>query len=270
MPKKRGPEEEWLNEPESEGEHDFHDPAHSPFEGDIPPWGQRGYGGEFPMQNKIFYVNCYTERRKQNPLKGTIYRDNLRKYGTRHWVGTVDQSLEMGADFDYIPFASIPVRLEDANRKDFFFKYLESLAKTIPLLFTHIVVQQSFPQSHQNERTKQYEGEVRLHDGRWFPYVMDPPFEHPKVQYVNGWVVNRLYGGPEEGGWWYNTGEPIAAIPFLKDWASTEKKWREYLMLTAGWASKYDLGSVLGHDNFELSQSDHFPRPYPTETPRYE
>ena len=27
--------------------------------------------------------------------------------------------------------------------------------------------------------------------------------------YVNVYAITRHYGGPEEGGWWYNTGEPI-------------------------------------------------------------
>jgi len=26
--------------------------------------------------------------------------------------------------------------------------------------------------------------------------------------YVNAYRVSRAYGGPEEGGWWYDVGEP--------------------------------------------------------------
>ena len=29
------------------------------------------------------------------------------------------------------------------------------------------------------------------------------------MKYVNVYSVTRHYGGPEEGGWWYNAGEPI-------------------------------------------------------------
>ena len=31
--------------------------------------------------------------------------------------------------------------------------------------------------------------------------------------YLNAYAVTRHYGGPEEGGWWYNSGEPLASIP---------------------------------------------------------
>lgn len=33
------------------------------------------------------------------------------------------------------------------------------------------------------------------------------------ILYVNAYAVNRSYGGPEEGGWWYNSGSPLASIP---------------------------------------------------------
>jgi len=32
--------------------------------------------------------------------------------------------------------------------------------------------------------------------------------------YVNAYLTDRRYGGPEEGGWWYDTGEPLASVPF--------------------------------------------------------
>ena len=33
------------------------------------------------------------------------------------------------------------------------------------------------------------------------------------IIYINAYAVTRHYGGPEEGGWWYNQGEPIASVP---------------------------------------------------------
>jgi hypothetical protein len=33
------------------------------------------------------------------------------------------------------------------------------------------------------------------------------------LMYVNAYSITRHYGGPQEGGWWYNHGEPIASIP---------------------------------------------------------
>lgn len=33
------------------------------------------------------------------------------------------------------------------------------------------------------------------------------------ILYVNAYAVTRHYGGPEEGGWWFNSGSPLASIP---------------------------------------------------------
>lgn len=31
--------------------------------------------------------------------------------------------------------------------------------------------------------------------------------------YLNVYIEHRVYGGPEEGGWYYGVGEPVASIP---------------------------------------------------------
>lgn len=35
----------------------------------------------------------------------------------------------------------------------------------------------------------------------------------PDFVYLNAYAVTQHYGGPEEGGWWYFRGEPLAAVP---------------------------------------------------------
>jgi len=37
------------------------------------------------------------------------------------------------------------------------------------------------------------------------------------VKYANAYLTDRLYGGPEEGGWYYDVGEPIMSLPFVCD-----------------------------------------------------
>lgn len=39
-----------------------------------------------------------------------------------------------------------------------------------------------------------------------------------QVLYVNVYRVTRHYGGPEEGGWWYDAGEPLASVPIAGVW----------------------------------------------------
>jgi hypothetical protein len=261
----KGPEEQWLEGEESEGEHPFGDPTHSPYEGDIPPWGQQGYSGEFPMEGRVFYVNAYAVVEA-----GGMFNDNLERYGAHHKVGTFKRGLETRADFDYQPFASIPVRNGDKKLKDFWFRYLESIAQRIPLSFIQIVVEPKFPVGRQSESSEGVYGEVKFKDGRWFEYRMDTPFTHPKVEYISAYVENRLYGGPEEGGWWYDAGFPVAGIPYLKEWAATGDRMRKYLQDSIGYHTKYPLGSVLGHDVLSITGDDHFPTEYPQETPHYE
>jgi hypothetical protein len=37
-----------------------------------------------------------------------------------------------------------------------------------------------------------------------------------REKWVNVYVVTRHYGGPQEGGWWRNRREAIAAVPVCK------------------------------------------------------
>lgn len=39
----------------------------------------------------------------------------------------------------------------------------------------------------------------------------------PQFKYVNAYVTEQMYGGPEEGGWYYQAGTPIASVPVPYD-----------------------------------------------------
>ena len=39
--------------------------------------------------------------------------------------------------------------------------------------------------------------------------------EFRRFQHINVYANDRLYGGPEEGGWWYNVWEPHLSIPVI-------------------------------------------------------
>ena len=32
--------------------------------------------------------------------------------------------------------------------------------------------------------------------------------------YINTYETNRAYGGPEEGGWWFDIGDPVESVQF--------------------------------------------------------
>jgi hypothetical protein len=34
------------------------------------------------------------------------------------------------------------------------------------------------------------------------------------MRYVNVYEIHKIFGGPEEGGWYYNSYSPMASVPF--------------------------------------------------------
>jgi hypothetical protein len=84
--------------------------------------------------------------------------------------------------------------------------------------------------------------------------------------WVNVYLVNRHYGGPEEGGWWFDSGQPIASIPIIGQ--------AEARFAMNYWKKKYPktdcrYSSIGGIDHDVLVQ-DHFAEAWPTERPHYE
>lgn len=44
--------------------------------------------------------------------------------------------------------------------------------------------------------------------------LLEEALSLPAVQvYLNLVIMDRAYGGPEEGGWWYNTYTPVVSLP---------------------------------------------------------
>lgn len=91
------------------------------------------------------------------------------------------------------------------------------------------------------------------------------------IIYVNAYLVDRLYGGPEEGGWWYDAGEPLASVPVDRDDEAAIESWRAKLTATfADRAGARGRGSVLGGPDLEVYIEDHTAAYFPTERPYYE
>lgn len=91
-----------------------------------------------------------------------------------------------------------------------------------------------------------------------------------------GWVtayeVDRCYGGPEEGGWWYDTGRVLESVPVdLNDDAAVDGA---KVALREKFGPQYQgarhRSSVIGEPNLEIYVEEHAPRDFPQETPHYE
>ena len=92
--------------------------------------------------------------------------------------------------------------------------------------------------------------------------------ERERPKYINVYRVTRHYGGPEEGGWWYDAGAPLASVPIM-DGTDTEAT-RE--QLAAHFASEAcgDIGSVLGGAEVHVTLEPHMATSYPATRPHYE
>jgi len=105
------------------------------------------------------------------------------------------------------------------------------------------------------------------------------------MAWVNVYETDRVYGGPEEGGWWFTTGEPVDTVPVLGIThdealayaaATRNYEWPPAVQaafdaMDTKWQSSADMYSVnyRGGD-FDVRIQDHPARAYPDEYPRYE
>jgi hypothetical protein len=101
----------------------------------------------------------------------------------------------------------------------------------------------------------------------------------PKFYTVAIYMEDRAYGGPEEGGWYYDTAElcmePEAA-QFLRGFKDEAEAMDYADALNQGIVAQWnegraDISSVLSEGLYFATISEGMPKPYyPEETPRYE
>lgn len=99
--------------------------------------------------------------------------------------------------------------------------------------------------------------EIRVHWVKELPYLWMTVYKH-----------DRAYGGPEEGGWYYDCGEPVLHVPLLKcldvDAVRAEL---EQLFSNEGRPS---VSSVLSRGQYRIDVDYEPGKAYPEETPHYE
>lgn len=85
--------------------------------------------------------------------------------------------------------------------------------------------------------------------------------------YVNTYEVDRGYGGPEEGGWWYDLGKPVASVPFetLREAEAWQDTMEERFPHTGTSSSVIYSGG-----DYRTHIERGFAEPWPDRTPRYE
>lgn len=86
--------------------------------------------------------------------------------------------------------------------------------------------------------------------------------------YANVYRVSRRFGGHEEGGWWYDAGQPLESRRVKRGVVEAEVR-----ALKAEWADEQprrNRFSVIGGPDIEVYIEDHVAEPFPKERPRYE
>jgi hypothetical protein len=96
----------------------------------------------------------------------------------------------------------------------------------------------------------------------------------PKVKYlgrfVNVYLTDRAYGGPEEGGWWFDTGQFIRGVEALSDEAERVKNTLQSWCDGENAERRSDISSVLSEGRYEVCIEDEPGADYPTTRPHYE
>ena len=90
----------------------------------------------------------------------------------------------------------------------------------------------------------------------------------PTLVYVNAYRITRHYGGPEEGGWWFDCGEPLGSLPCTSQRearAQVDEMQAKFNHLAEG-----DINSVLGGAEIRVYIEEEFARFYPETRPTYE
>ena len=93
--------------------------------------------------------------------------------------------------------------------------------------------------------------------------------EKPRL-YVNCYMIDQAYGGPEEGGWWYTIGRPIESRLADDDieagdiLAERRAYWEEHNL------GRPEIYSVISEGRFSVCRESHFARHFPDVKPHYE
>lgn len=100
----------------------------------------------------------------------------------------------------------------------------------------------------------------------------------PKTTFycVSLYMVDRAYGGAEEGGWWFTYGDPCLEHGDLTRLFTDEASALAYLDELQAKADemnvgRYEISSMASNGRYQaIIDFDHYPRSFPEEQPRYE
>jgi hypothetical protein len=98
------------------------------------------------------------------------------------------------------------------------------------------------------------------------------------TQYLNLYGLTQSYGGPEEGGWWYEQGIALGSIPLPAVWEYTSNIYHEELCLRPcikavheEWARNcLNLTAMNDTQHYRIAIESSMASDYPRNRPHYE
>ena len=95
---------------------------------------------------------------------------------------------------------------------------------------------------------------------------------HPRhfTQYINIYLEDRAYGGPEEGGWYFTHGTPYASIPVMPKETTLEVRQRYQALVDQLNENRPSIGSVMSEGRYQIRSEKHPARAFPKHQPHYE
>jgi len=111
-------------------------------------------------------------------------------------------------------------------------------------------------------------GEITVHENDGIhAYIVSRPWKEGETAWVNVYETTRHYGGPEEGGWWYNWNSLEEAVPVgSQEEAETVKRELEEKF----GEGQGDISSVLGGHEIAVYIESEKGQSESTEEPRYD
>jgi hypothetical protein len=101
------------------------------------------------------------------------------------------------------------------------------------------------------------------------PFLENGEWQEPERNFLNVWYRQRVYGGPEEGGWWTDVDNIVVAIPVSDLTTEEQDSLMELIQKAFGVGdARRDLMSVNGEGMYVYAFDEERGKDSPL--PRYE
>ena len=94
----------------------------------------------------------------------------------------------------------------------------------------------------------------------------------PGWKFINVYMIDRCYGGPQEGGWWYDCGEFLRTrpVPPRGDAEKVRDRYQRWLDFALNEHRRSDISSVLSEGRYVAFIEDVPGADFPRRQPSYE